>query len=479
MPCPSFVPSAIHSLTPPSPLSVLFVFPLPSIPSPRHPISLPLWPALSPVILSPCCYSLSRHSHSLPFLPSPCPCFLLTLPSFAFPAVPSISLPLFPSHSAVIRPPCPSFPLPASVSSSLCRHFISLPFLTSLCPCSPLSLPPFPLPTFPYHYSLFEQYRAMVYSCPDCPATGFTTRGNVTNHRYGGRCPGNARHAAAANSGNPFLMTRHNAASMPSPTLSIPSPTPSIPSPTLSMPSPPRAAVDPEPLRGNEGSTHDNMVPDSFHPAPAPSNSVESTPDVLPDDATSVHTNGEAECSTNDGDESPSFVFLDAFVHWLLTCGVSKKKVDELLQIFNHHGACLEQLRKLRNMRDVEKYADDHAPDAHRNWKKAKVAPLVESGDVASFKDPHLDAPDDLLLRLARLALTCTAMPMASRPTMGRVLGDLLGMKEEVIGGAEVHRDACRIDREFGSSAAHTVNFDAQLAGIEQMGVQSNLSGDA
>ncbi|CAI7731624.1 unnamed protein product [Closterium sp. NIES-53] len=358
MPCPSFVPSAIHSLTPPSPLSVLFVFPLPSIPSPRHPISLPLWPALSPVILSPCCYSLSRHSHSLPFLPSPCPCFLLTLPSFAFPAVPSISLPLFPSHSAVIRPPCPSFPLPASVSSSLCRHFISLPFLTSLCPCSPLSLPPFPLPTFPYHYSLFEQYRAMVYSCPDCPATGFTTRGNVTNHRYGGRCPGNARHAAAANSGNPFLMTRHNAASMPSPTLSIPSPTPSIPSPTLSMPSPPRAAVAPQVASG-------------------------------------------------------------------------------------------------------------------------EVAPLVESGDVASFKDPHLDAPDDLLLRLARLALTCTAMPMASRPTMGRVLGDLLGMKEEVIGGAEVHRDACRIDREFGSSAAHTVNFDAQLAGIEQMGVQSNLSGDA
>ncbi|CAI7745543.1 unnamed protein product [Closterium sp. NIES-54] len=110
---------------------------------------------------------------------------------------------------------------------------------------------------------------------------------------------------------------------------SIPSPTPSILSPTLSMPSPPRAAVDPEPLRGNEGSMHDNMVPDSFHPAPTPSNSVESTPDVLPNDATSVHTNGEAECSTNDGDESPSFDFLDAFVHWLLTCGVSKKKVDE------------------------------------------------------------------------------------------------------------------------------------------------------
>ncbi|CAI5995769.1 unnamed protein product [Closterium sp. NIES-65] len=63
---------------------------------------------------------------------------------------------------------------------------------------------------------------------------------------------------------------------------------------------------------------------------------------------------------------------------------------------------------------------------------KQWVAPLVASGDVAAFKNPHLDAPGDLLLRLARLALTCMAMPTASRPTMGRVLGDLLGMKEEV-----------------------------------------------
>ncbi|CAI5992544.1 unnamed protein product [Closterium sp. NIES-64] len=118
------------------------------------------------------------------------------------------------------------------------------------------------------------------------------------------------------------------------------------------------------------------------------------------------------------------------------------------------------------------------ADDIQINLKQW-VAPLVESGDVASFKDPLLDAPDDLLLRLARLALTCTAMPTASRPTMGRVLGDLLGMKEEVIGSAEAHRAASRIDREIGSSAAHTVDFDAQLAGIEQMGAQSHLSGDA
>ncbi|CAI7731610.1 unnamed protein product [Closterium sp. NIES-53] len=108
-----------------------------------------------------------------------------------------------------------------------------------------------------------------------------------------------------------------------------------------------------------------------------------------------------------------------------------------------------------------------------------QVVPLVASGDVASFKDPHLDAPDGLLLCLACLAVTCTAMPTASLPTMGHVLGDLLGMKEEVLGGAEAHRAACRIDREIGSSAAHMVDFDAQLAHVEQMGSQGVSSSDA
>ncbi|CAI5477154.1 unnamed protein product [Closterium sp. Yama58-4] len=110
---------------------------------------------------------------------------------------------------------------------------------------------------------------------------------------------------------------------------------------------------------------------------------------------------------------------------------------------------------------------------------KQWVAPLVESRAVTAFKDSHLNAPDDLVLRLARLALSCTAMPTASRPTMGRVLGDLLGMQEEVLGGAEVHGAACKIDREIGSSAAHSVDFDAQLARVEQIGSQSHSRSSA
>ncbi|GJP34356.1 hypothetical protein CLOM_g18807 [Closterium sp. NIES-68] len=76
---------------------------------------------------------------------------------------------------------------------------------------------------------------------------------------------------------------------------------------------------------------------------------------------------------------------------------------------------------------------------------KQWVAPLLAAGDAAAFKDPQLEAPDDLVLRMAKLALSCTAMPTASRPSISRVLGELLVMKEEFL-GQEEDRMAARID---------------------------------
>ncbi|GJP44254.1 hypothetical protein CLOM_g3632 [Closterium sp. NIES-68] len=60
------------------------------------------------------------------------------------------------------------------------------------------------------------------------------------------------------------------------------------------------------------------------------------------------------------------------------------------------------------------------------------AAPLVEQGNVAAFKDPNLDAPDDVVLRLALLAVKCTAMPAVSRPRMVKIVADLEGIKEEL-----------------------------------------------
>ncbi|CAI5975591.1 unnamed protein product [Closterium sp. NIES-65] len=95
---------------------------------------------------------------------------------------------------------------------------------------------------------------------------------------------------------------------------------------------------------------------------------------------------------------------------------------------------------------------------------KQWAAALVAAGDVAALKDPHLQAPDDLVLRMARLALSCTAMPTASRPGMSHVLAELLLLKEEFFGEDE-DRMAARIDLEIESS--EQVDFSLELARLQ------------
>ncbi|CAI5468257.1 unnamed protein product [Closterium sp. Yama58-4] len=94
---------------------------------------------------------------------------------------------------------------------------------------------------------------------------------------------------------------------------------------------------------------------------------------------------------------------------------------------------------------------------------KAWVAPFVACNNVAAFKDPDLEASDDIILRLARLALSCTAMPTASRPSMSRVLAELMVIKEDCL-GLEANRMAERIDKELDTSI--TQDFDGELARI-------------
>ncbi|CAI5946698.1 unnamed protein product [Closterium sp. NIES-64] len=88
------------------------------------------------------------------------------------------------------------------------------------------------------------------------------------------------------------------------------------------------------------------------------------------------------------------------------------------------------------------------------------------------FKDPYLDAPDDLVLRWARLALSCTAMPAASRPTMNQVLGELVRFKQEAF-GVHVSKAISRMDMESGGSVGSSSGFTAELARAEHMGMQS------
>ncbi|CAI5487507.1 unnamed protein product [Closterium sp. Naga37s-1] len=99
--------------------------------------------------------------------------------------------------------------------------------------------------------------------------------------------------------------------------------------------------------------------------------------------------------------------------------------------------------------------------DADQVNLKQWVAPLLAAGDAGTMRDPQLEAPDDLVLRMARLALRCTAMPTASRPSISRVLGELLVMKEEFLGKDE-DRMAVRIDRDLEISS--DVNLSMEIA---------------
>ncbi|CAI7812944.1 unnamed protein product [Closterium sp. NIES-54] len=101
---------------------------------------------------------------------------------------------------------------------------------------------------------------------------------------------------------------------------------------------------------------------------------------------------------------------------------------------------------------------------------KTWVAPLVASNNVAAFKDPDLIASDTIILRLARLALNCTAMPTASRPSMSRVLAELTLIKEDCL-GPEANRMAERIDKELDTSISQ--DFDGELARIACIKSQS------
>ncbi|GJP41268.1 hypothetical protein CLOM_g929 [Closterium sp. NIES-68] len=102
---------------------------------------------------------------------------------------------------------------------------------------------------------------------------------------------------------------------------------------------------------------------------------------------------------------------------------------------------------------------------------KQWVAPLVASSAVTAFKDPDLDAPDDLVVRLARVALSCTAMPSASRPAMSQVLVELVKMREEVW-GEQVNRVASRIDNEIDTSGRE--DFNAEIARAKNIGSLSS-----
>ncbi|CAI7791864.1 unnamed protein product [Closterium sp. NIES-53] len=76
----------------------------------------------------------------------------------------------------------------------------------------------------------------------------------------------------------------------------------------------------------------------------------------------------------------------------------------------------------------------------------------VLARDANSLKDPRMDIPipDDLTLRIARFALTCTSLPTANRPTMSQIYTELKNMKQECF-GVEENIAANLVDAEISN----------------------------
>ncbi|CAI5462873.1 unnamed protein product [Closterium sp. Yama58-4] len=113
-----------------------------------------------------------------------------------------------------------------------------------------------------------------------------------------------------------------------------------------------------------------------------------------------------------------------------------------------------------------------NSEDNQINLKKW-VAPFIAANDGVTFKDPALEAPPDIILRMARLALSCTTMPTALRPNLIKVLAELEALREEVC-GATRNRMARRIDREIDDAKGHSL--EEEVANAIRIGPPSHHS---
>ncbi|CAI5507710.1 unnamed protein product [Closterium sp. Naga37s-1] len=89
----------------------------------------------------------------------------------------------------------------------------------------------------------------------------------------------------------------------------------------------------------------------------------------------------------------------------------------------------------------------------------------LSSNDIESLRDPRMDAPDDAVLRLAELAVSCTVERAASCPSMAHIATQLQAVREEVAGKKEFCA-AIKVDaqiQEMKDAVACVESFETQL----------------
>ncbi|CAI5506189.1 unnamed protein product [Closterium sp. Naga37s-1] len=112
------------------------------------------------------------------------------------------------------------------------------------------------------------------------------------------------------------------------------------------------------------------------------------------------------------------------------------------------------------------------------------VEECISANNSGGLKEMDMDAPDDAVLRLAHLALSCTAERTASRPNMSYVASELQGIRHEVVGKEELsaavkvdelakeRRIGMSLRKSLGAELEAIVSMDEEESNEEQAGRQ-------
>ncbi|GJP55208.1 hypothetical protein CLOM_g14182 [Closterium sp. NIES-68] len=98
------------------------------------------------------------------------------------------------------------------------------------------------------------------------------------------------------------------------------------------------------------------------------------------------------------------------------------------------------------------------------------VEECLTSGTTAKLKDPDMDAPDDAVVRVAQLAVSCTVERTASRPNMAHIANHLQAVREEVAGKDKLSA-AIKVDaqvQKMKDASAGVGSLEAELQLIRE-----------
>ncbi|GJP74243.1 hypothetical protein CLOP_g4859 [Closterium sp. NIES-67] len=127
----------------------------------------------------------------------------------------------------------------------------------------------------------------------------------------------------------------------------------------------------------------------------------------------------------------------------------------------------------------ITKLKHDNGLDTPAESERIKIidwaSKLMSEGNESSLRDPRMAAPDGIILRLAQLAVSCTAMPTASRPSMSRVAHDLEALRAEVGSGDARAAAAARVD-EMMVEVRPVRTIDQELELLEKRFLQPGES---